>query len=482
MSSSTAPELCSVRRPEEPQTSADLSEPASQQPEKKKRRSADAVALGVTQEQAKYERASLGDGSGSSRLLTGSKARVDPQQAYPSMKKRAKTGAQEKWAEHIEWKKWKKSSSLEVCSKTGAILSITWNRDGEGVRDPLSPGSAKRRKFAVQFLFSEVFGSPKELEWAAPNFHLRLSLPRIIMDMLDVPSKSKEAVIIAMRAMSKAHETGVEYDPSREIKAGRGAKILIKDYTPQADVVYRTMESGMSLGNAMVVLNQWRRAKKMTPSSISYGCLQRFVKHSPVIVLEKRETVKAGSADEETVWAGARWSFAKQVKRQLRKGARIAAGGAGTIYKDKPPGNSPENARGLDSYGFADLEYAMCFNCALSWVYPYDDPRRIFGQGTPKEVWHLMRETWTVVGAPSNARITEDISGWERVCDKIIEAKGAIVLDENFRTGRRARKMHGEGDRKTKLRKRDRKSTHLLELPVHPALKGAYAILMGLEG
>jgi hypothetical protein len=124
----------------------------------------------------------------------------------------------------------------------------------------------------------------------------------------------------------------------------------------------------------------------------------------------------------------------------------------------------------------------MCFNCALSWVYPYGDPRRIFGQGTPKEVWHLMVETWTVVGAPSNARITEDISGWERVCDKIIEAGGTIVLDENFRTGRRARKMHGEGDRKTKLRKRDRKSTHLLELPVHPALKGAYAILMGLEG
>jgi hypothetical protein len=84
---------------------------------------------------------------------------------------------------------------------------------------------------------------------------------------------------------------------------------------------------------------------------------------------------------------------------------------AGTIYKDKPPGNSPENARGLDSYGFADLEYAMCFNCALSWVYPYGDPRRIFGQWTPKEVWHLMVETWTVVGAPSIARITEDISG-----------------------------------------------------------------------
>ena len=57
-----------------------------------------------------------------------------------------------------------------------------------------------------------------------------------------------------------------------------------------------------------------------------------------------------------------------------------------------------------------------------------------------------MEQTWTAMGIPTNARITEDISGWERVCDKIIEAKGCIVSDEKFRTGRRARKMHGEGD------------------------------------
>ena len=193
--------------------------------------------------------------------------------------------------------------------------------------DPLSPGSAKRRKFAIQFLYDEVFGSPKEAEWAAPNFHLRLSLPRILMDMLDIPNSGKEGVITAMRAMSEAHETEGEYDPSAAIKAGRGAEALIEDYTPQGEVVYRTMESGMSLGNSMVVLNQWRRAQQMTPPNISYGCLQRFVKHSPVMVLEKRETVKAGSADAGTVWAAARVGFASQVKRQLRKGARIAAGG-----------------------------------------------------------------------------------------------------------------------------------------------------------
>jgi hypothetical protein len=155
---------------------------------------------------------------------------------------------------------------------------------------------------------------------------------------------------------------------------------------------------------------------------------------------------------------------------------------SGTIYKGKLPGNSPENARGLDSFGFAGLEYAMCFNCALAWHYPYGDPRRIFGQGTPKEVWYLMEQTWTIVGAPSNARITEGISGWGRLCDKIIEAKGFIVPDKNFRTGRRARKMHGEGGCKTKLRRRDRKSTHLLHLPVHLTLIGSYEDLLGSEG
>ena len=84
---------------------------------------------------------------------------------------------------------------------------------GEGPRNPLSPGSAKRRKFTIDYLLTEVFGSLTGVEWATPNFHLRLGLPRVIMDMLDVPSNSKNAAI-------KAHKAGGEYGPSRGIKAG----------------------------------------------------------------------------------------------------------------------------------------------------------------------------------------------------------------------------------------------------------------------
>ena len=148
----------------------------------------------------------------------------------------------------------------------------------------------------MRSIFFEIFGAPKEGDWAAPNSHLRLSLPRVIMDMLNIPATCKARVITTMKAIIDAHKAKREYDPSAAIKSGRGAKALIEDYTPQAEVVYRVMESGMSLGNTVVVLNQWRRRGALEP--ISYGCLQRFVRSSPVMVLEKRETIKSGSKDE----------------------------------------------------------------------------------------------------------------------------------------------------------------------------------------
>ena len=46
--------------------------------------------VGFTHDQAKYKRESLGGGSGRRSLLSGLKARSDPQQVYPSTKKRAK--------------------------------------------------------------------------------------------------------------------------------------------------------------------------------------------------------------------------------------------------------------------------------------------------------------------------------------------------------------------------------------------------------
>jgi hypothetical protein len=59
----------------------------------------------------------------------------------------------------------------------------------------------------------------------------------------------------------------------------------------------------------------------------------------------------------------------QRASRYAPKQAQLSRspGTACTTYKDKPAGYSPENARGLGSFGFADFEYAMCFNCALAW-------------------------------------------------------------------------------------------------------------------
>ena len=131
--------------------------------------------------------------------------------------------------------------------------------------------------------------------------------------MLNIPATSKARAITTMKAAIDAHEAKKDYGPSAAIKSGRGAKVLIEDYTPQAEVVYRVIESGMSLGSTVVVLNQWRRRRTLEP--VSYGCLQRFVRSSVVMVLEKRETIKSGSKDEGTTWAWAQCQFAEDARR-----------------------------------------------------------------------------------------------------------------------------------------------------------------------
>jgi hypothetical protein len=84
---------------------------------------------------------------------------------------------------------------------------------------------------------------------------------------------------------------------------------------------------------------------------------------------------------------------------------------AGTIYNDMPPGNSPENARGLDSFGFADLEYAMCFNCALAWHCPYGNHRRIFCAVKPSSAFPPNKPTGLRARVSRLGGFTRPLSG-----------------------------------------------------------------------
>ena len=275
----------------------------------------------------RYEHVTLVS-EGKGYLLDGPMTRSDPQSVWRSQHDRAMTAAEARWRDYNQWKK----SCVEICLASGAILSVSWDREYEEASSPLAPGMSKARKFAIQYFLVEKFGAPAEDDWDAPNFHPACSLPTVLMSALDIPSGSRVEVVTAMRAILAAHSADELYDPSAALKEGRGAKPKIVDLTPQAEVVYNAMECGFSLGNTVVLLNQWRRVRQI--DALSYGALQHFVATSAVMSLAKRETIKSGSSDQDTAWAVARLAFAQQLKRQMKKGQRIAAGGAHFVAEE----------------------------------------------------------------------------------------------------------------------------------------------------
>jgi hypothetical protein len=153
----------------------------------------------------------------------------------------------------------------------------------------------------------------------------------------------------------------------------------------------------------------------------------------------------------------------------------------GTRYRGKLVGDSPEICRGLDSHGFARLVTSMLFHRSLSSLYAPLDARR-FKMGTPAEVWSTISRCWDV--EPTNASIVQDISKFEFVVDKIIEAEGCVVHDEFLRTGRRGdewKRAKGGGDCKNKPQAFQRIAT-LQGRPIHPDAEVAWRMLFNVDG
>jgi hypothetical protein len=82
-----------------------------------------------------------------------------------------------------------------------------------------------------------------------------------------------------------------------------------------------------------------------------------------------------------------------------------------------------------------------------------------------------MSRCWQI--DPSSDRIIEDIKGFPRVVDIIIDQSGCVVPDMNFRHGRRARSHDNKKVLKTKIKSRQRISTHK-KITVHPDAQEAF--------
>ena len=76
--------------------------------------------------------------------------------------------------------------------------------------------------------------------------------------------------------------------------------------------------------------------------------------------------------------------------------------------------NTPEMARGLDSFCFADIERLMALHVAATNNLPTDDPRK-FSLSSPRAVASAMERCWSII---PDKRMADDISGLEHVLQK----------------------------------------------------------------
>ena len=114
-----------------------------------------------------------------------------------------------------------------------------------------------------------------------------------------------------------------------------------------------------------------------------------------------------------------------------------------------PRKHTPEMARGLDSFCFADLEMLMALHVAVTNDLPREDPVK-FSLSSPHAVASAMERCWSII---PDKRMADDISGLEHVLQKGIERQGCIIPDEDVRRGHRTVKLDGSAPMKSPVRR-----------------------------
>ena len=90
----------------------------------------------------------------------------------------------------------------------------------------------------------------------------------------------------------------------------------------------------------------------------------------------------------------------------------------GTVYKQRPVGNSPEFMP-LDNSLNQDIQLSLSLHCAVTAHLPDDDPRK-FSMRTPKTIQAGIQKIWgEVEGVPYSCRICKD-------CNRALAAFGIM--------------------------------------------------------
>lgn len=165
------------------------------------------------------------------------------------------------------------------------------------------------RKYAIKYMYEHVYGSPPV------NGHVIAA----IMAKLEIPGGSFGSVRTVLQEVSTAAQNNDIYNPKKG-ESARGRKSILHDDCPEAELIFRALETNISTMNVAVIVNEFRAVQNPPKSPVSFSAVERFVLRSNIINRTRRHTKKTGNTDAESTWAKARLAQCVQFLEQFRLG------------------------------------------------------------------------------------------------------------------------------------------------------------------
>jgi hypothetical protein len=174
-------------------------------------------------------------------------------------------------------------------------------------KERLSGDMLEFRKGAIIYIYCHLLGSPPPDLWAGIDGTILN-----IMNRLSLPRNSRTRVTEVLKAR-------YEFDLTNEEAAKQsGRPRLIVEGSDEAIIIILTLEKGLGLGNATILVNEHRREKGDDP--VSYSAVQRYSSSSAALSCTRRATKKSGNDDKGSIWANARVNQARQLIEELDNG------------------------------------------------------------------------------------------------------------------------------------------------------------------
>jgi len=131
------------------------------------------------------------------------------------------------------------------------------NDDGEmfectaDKRRMVGEGLQASRRCAIAYFFEHIFGNPDESEWAG-----RGGVISRVMKRLHIPLNSMHLARKVFEDVAQAIKDNKNYDAHSGPRE-RGRKVAIEVVSPEANIVFAGMKSGIGITETTVLLNDW---------------------------------------------------------------------------------------------------------------------------------------------------------------------------------------------------------------------------------